>query len=84
MRERKVTRTIKTTEVKALCVINGIDELKEEEFTLTGHYKTDEEIIKALEKQTEGFKFIRVISSEAVSKLYKMTEADFVKYAVEA
>ena len=81
MKARKVTRTIKVTDVTALVVLDGHDELTEEQFTISGHFKTDEDILKALKKGTSGFTFVRVISSTPITNLYSMDETEFMSLA---
>lgn len=77
-----VTRTIQTTTVKALCVDVDKQWLYSDEFVLSGTYKDDKSLLKALESvEDEGHKIVHVVSSDVVETLYGMTEQEFVSTA---
>ena len=78
-----VTRTIQTTKVNALCV--NLDEKNtfDKEFILSGTYKDDKALMKALEKvgNDEHTKVVDIHSSEVIETLYGMSEQDFISTA---
>ena len=79
MRERRVTRTIKVTNVNAF-IVEG-DVVVERPFVLSGNFKTDEEVLKKLKKSYPETIFVRVKDFSADTKIYAMSEADFIAYA---
>ena len=83
MREPKVTRTIETTAVTALCVNPETKEVFEKELTLARTYKNEKALKKAIEKATEGvdFKVVSVISTAVNKTLYGMSEDKFIANA---
>lgn len=78
-----VTRTIETTKVLALCVNVADQTTCENEYTLSGTYKDNGAILKALAKvvNTDALKVVHIISSEVVETLYGMTEQQFIATA---
>lgn len=86
-RENMITRTI--TGTKATCMVVDIE--KGETFTevlQTAHeYKDEKKLFAVLKKQVEGMEgekaLVKILDTEPVSKLLGLTEADFMKYAVE-
>lgn len=83
MREPKVTRTIETTVVTALCVNPETKEVFEKELTLPRTYKDEKTLKKAIEKATidADFKVVSVISTNVNKTLYGMTEDKFIANA---
>lgn len=79
----RVTRTIQTTKVNALCV--DVEEQKtfEGEYILSGTYKDEKHLFKALEKvaNDEIHRVAHILHSEVIETLYGMSEQDFIKYA---
>lgn len=85
MRERMITRTIKETNVKVMCVDVITADVTVMEYTLVGEFHKKEDIMKTLkkEKETDEFKLVNIQTVETVEKLYGMAEADFIKLAKE-
>lgn len=84
-RKPMVTRTFLTT-VCEVMVVNTIQaEINNIEVRLTRTYVTDEETLKAvrLTTDTDEVKAVKIVRKWTESKLYGMSESDFLKYAVE-
>ena len=81
-RVKMVTRSFFTTKVKAIVFNNETNKTGEEEFVLTGEYKTDESALKALKNVTsEKVQALKILSRETDSALYGIEEAEFIKLA---
>ena len=81
-RVRMVTRTINTTVVHALIVNPTTKEVKEDDITIAGTYADAKALDKALSKlNTEESHIVSVYDTKVVSRLYGMTEQDFVANA---
>ena len=77
-----VSRTIATTEVVALCINLQTEETFNKKFTLSGTYKDDKALLKALQKQdTDEVKTVHVADSKQVENLYGMAEEEFISLA---
>ena len=78
-----VTRTIQTTKVNALCLDIAEQKPFEKEYTLSGTYKDNKHLMKALENiaNDDTHKVVHVKSTEIVETLYGMTEQEFISYA---
>lgn len=84
-RERMVTRTINSIEVKAICMDISTMETSEKVLTLSGETPNNDQALKQLKKEyeTETFKVVAVKDISVTEKLYGMSELDFLKYATE-
>ena len=82
-REPMVTRTIKGTNVKALCVSISAQNTATKDFTLSGTYSDEKSLLKALTKtvQDNDIKVVSIISASQFETLYGMSENDFIKLA---
>lgn len=78
-----VTRTIQTTQVSALCVNIAEQKPVEKTFTLSGTYKSEKQLLKALESvvNDDNIKVVHVNSTEVQQTLYGMSEQDFISNA---
>ena len=78
-----VTRTIQTTMVNALCLDIVEQKPFEKEYILSGTYKDNKHLMKALETvaNDDTHKVVHVKSAEIVETLYGMTEQEFISYA---
>ena len=78
-----VTRTVETTKVKALCLDIAEQKPYEAEFILSGTFKDDKHIMKALEAvaNDDTHKVVHIKSTEIVETLYGMTEQEFIDHA---
>lgn len=79
----QITRTITSTNVKALCVNTELQTLETLSFTLPRTYKDDKEILKMIVKLSNNDVIVptKVLEKEEVQTLYMMYESDFIKYA---
>lgn len=78
-RERMVTRTIPVTTVTALFVNADSQKVFTHEIILSGRYKDNKVLMKALESsETDNCKVVRVISTKVEEILYGMTEQEFI------
>jgi hypothetical protein len=85
MRAPQVTRTMESTKVTVLTV-NTVEQTTEvKEFILPRTYKDNEKILNVLRKMDlgENVQPVSIHSVEVQTKLYGMSEADFMKYAKE-
>lgn len=78
-----VTRTIQATKVNALCLDIATQKPYEKEFILSGTFKDDKHLFKALEKvaNDDTHKAVYVNSVDIIETLYGMSEQDFISYA---
>lgn len=77
-----VSRTITTTEVVALCINLQTEETFNKKFVLSGSYKDNKALLKAIQKQdTDEVKAVHVVDSKQVENLYGMPEEEFVSLA---
>ena len=78
-----VTRTIKSTKVKALVCDTENFTTATQEFTLPRTYPDTDTILKVLQKKhsTETAKIVKVISTEVCEALYGMSEDKFIANA---
>lgn len=85
MRKAMVTRTIESTRVNALCLDIKTAEPMNKEFNLSGTYKDESKLLKAVQKafDTDDLKVVHIVDSEVVNTLYGMYENDFLANAME-
>ena len=78
-----VTRTIKTTKAKVLCVSIAENKTFEQEVALPRTYKDEKALMKQVKVvlENDNVKPVRVISTEEVETLYGMTEQEFISLA---
>ena len=83
-KKRMVTRTIARTEVEALCANKQAEQIETVTLSITGVYKDDRALVKAVVKALPDTYVLLSIKSATVSeKLYGMSEDDFIRNAVE-
>lgn len=84
-RKRQVTRTIKTTEVNVLCLNIASAEPFNQSITLSGTYKDNKSLMKAVSARidNEEIKAVHVVDSVEKETLYGMDENDFIEHATE-
>ena len=81
---RMVTRTIARTEVGALCANNQTGKVETVTLSVTGVYKDDRALVKAVVKELpDTYVFLRIKSATVSEKLYGMSKDDFIRNAVE-
>ena len=82
-KEKLITRTITVTEVNIMAFNFDTDAV----ITLNESYigdLSDKEIEKRFENDyNNSAKFLKLVNAEKTSKLYGITEKDFLEYAVE-
>lgn len=80
MRKPKITRTIISTSVTALCVNPQTGETFDQEFTLTGKVTDNDNALKRVSKlyNTEDCIIVAIRNLTEVNELYGMDEADFM------
>lgn len=83
MRKPKITRTIISTSVTALCVNPQTAETFEQEFILTGKVDDKDKMLKRVSKlyNTEDCTIVAIRNFKEVNELYGMDEADFIAEA---
>lgn len=84
-RKRQVTRTIKTTEVEVLCLNISSAEPFNQSITLSGTYKDNKSLMKAVSNRVDNdeIKAVHVVDSKEKETLYGMDENDFIAQATE-
>lgn len=91
-RQRMVTRTMVTSICKILCVDVETNDTKELTFKLPGIYKSDKQVLKAVEAVLEAdidniygneIKPVFVVCTNTEKHLYGMTEQSFLDNAKE-
>lgn len=81
-RERMVTRTITTTDVTVLVINVETAESHDETFQLIGKYKSDEDIVKEIDKLVEyPIKVVCIVDKHESATKYAIREKDFVELA---
>ena len=82
-RQPQVTRTIKTTEAKVLCVNVESQATEEVTFVLPRTYSDDEKMLKQVIKRNknEALKPVHIVSSTVIEELYGMPEEEFIECA---
>ena len=78
-----VTRTIKTTNAKVLCVSIVENKTFEQEVALPRTYKDEKSLMKQVKAvlENDNVKPVRVIRTEEVVTLYGMSEQEFITTA---
>lgn len=82
-RERMVTRTVNVTEVEAICMEIVTVETQIKTLELSGTYKDQKDMLKALKKayETDTFKVVAIQTVNEKEILYGMPEIEFIKLA---
>lgn len=82
-RTPKVSRTLTTTVIRALCLDIASATAEEVEYVLPRTYKNDRVILKKLKKlyDTEDYRVEHVLRYHEESHKYAMTEPDFIAHA---
>ena len=81
-RKPMVSRTIKTTQVTALCLDLATEEPFNKSYTLSGTFKDEKALLKAVQKQdTDDIKAVHIVDHKEVENLYGMSETDFISLA---
>ena len=79
--ERKITRTIKTTTVTALCVNVDTETTFRETYVVSGHNTNESDIILEIREKNPGSIIpVKVISTTPHESIYCMTETEFMTY----
>lgn len=83
MRKRYVTRTIVGTKANVLCLNTRTVEPYNKDFTISGTFDNDENLLKALRKgyETEEEKLVQIVSVTPETVRYGMEEEKFIAMA---
>lgn len=84
MARKKITRTIKSTDVTVMCVNTTTAEVFNRSATLVGTFKDDAAALKAYVKNVTlpvNEKIVCVVDTEQHEQLYGISEADFIAHA---
>lgn len=82
MKERMVTRTVIAINVTVMGINTTTAQAVTEVKTLTGTYKDNVDMLKAIKKLYDGeIIYACIVSTETVETLYGMPESVFMKYA---
>ena len=82
MREKMITRTVTATVATVMGVEISTAKAFTEEITLTGSFKDNADLLKAIKKQDSSEKvYATIISTKEQETLYGMPESEFMKYA---
>ena len=84
MREKMITRTVTATVATVMCVEIATAKAFITEFTLTGNFKDNADILKAIKKNdTAEIVYAAIVNTETKETLYGMPESVFMQYAKE-
>ena len=84
MREKMITRTVSATVVTVMAVEMATAKAFTTQFTLTGNFKDNADILKAIKKNdTDEIVYAAIVSMETKETLYGMPESVFMQYAQE-
>ena len=85
LKEKMVTRSFTTTEVKVLAVTVSTAETSMDNWSIVGKYEKEADLLKALKKNYENddYKIVSIMSVAEYEKLYGMPENEFLQFAVE-
>lgn len=80
-----VSRKFRTTTATATCLEVAKQKTCIKHFTLPREYKNDAKLLRVLQKlyNTEDFKVVHIMDAVNETKLYGMTEQDFLDQAIE-
>ena len=83
MKEKMVTRTVVTTEVKVMGIVVAEAKTITSEFTLVGAFKDNDDILKHIKATYEDDTIVYAMITEVkeVETLYGMTESEFMSHA---
>ena len=84
-REKMVTRTIVSFEVKVLGINLADGTAVTSEYEISGNFKDNADLLKYIKKQYDSEQLVNaaIASVEEKEKLYGMTESEFMKHAKE-
>ena len=81
-REKMVTRTVSAINVTVMGINTATASAVTEVKVMTGAYKDDADLLKAIKKAYDGeIVWACITSKEIVETLYGMPESEFMKYA---
>ena len=84
-RKPMVTRSFEVTRVNVMCCDTDTAEVTNIEREIPRTYKDDNKLLKVVKEaiETDTLKVVTVVDKTVVSKLYGMSEIDFLKNAIE-
>ena len=81
-RERMITRTVSATVATVMAVEIKTAKAFTTEFTMTGIYKDNADLLKAIKKNdSDVLVYAAIVSTRTEETLYGMPESEFMKYA---
>ncbi len=85
MRKRYISRTVKFITCEVLCIDKPTRETFTQTETVTGDFKTEDDLLKYLHEKidTDVVSAVTILEKEEKEALFSMPEEDFVKYADE-
>lgn len=85
MKKRYISRTVKFITCEVLCIDKPTKETFTQTETVTGDFKTEDELLKYLHEKidTDVVSVVTVLGKEEKTALFSMAEEDFIKYADE-
>ena len=83
MKEKMITRTVVTTEVKVMGIVVAEAKTITSEFTLVGSFKDNDDILKYIKATYEDGTIVYAMVIEVTEQetLYGMTESEFMAHA---
>lgn len=80
-----ITRTVVVTKCECVCVDVTTVETLIKEYSLSGSYPNNEQVLKELKKayETDTFKVVAIQSLKEEEKMYGLSELEFIKLAKE-
>ena len=84
-RKPMVTRSFEVTNVNVMMVNTITAEVHNKEFEVPRTYKDNEKLLKVVKEmvETDSDKVVTIVDKSVATKLFGMSEADFLKNAIE-
>lgn len=84
-RKPMVTRSFEVTNVNVMMCNTITAEVHNKEFEVPRTYKDNEKLLKVVKEmvETDSDKVVTIVDKSVATKLYGMSEADFLKNAIE-
>ena len=85
MRKPMVTRSFEVTRVNVMMCNTITSEVHNKEFEVPRTYKDNEKLLKVVKSmvETDSDKVVTIVDKSVATKLYGMSEADFLKNSIE-
>lgn len=85
MRKPMVTRSFEVTRVNVMMCDTETSEVHNTEVTVPRTYKDDNKLLKVVKSivETDTDKVVTIVDKNVDTKLYGMSESDFLQYSIE-